>query len=73
MSLIHSVSQTLSKSPEIGVLSSLVATVFPFIETVTPILQVMGLVVGLAIGILTAAIKYKEYKKLRNDESKKHS
>ncbi len=73
MNLIHNLSQTLSKSPEIGVLSSLVATVLPFIESVTPILQFAGLAVGLAIGVLTLAIKFKEYKKLRDNESEKHS
>lgn len=57
--------QMLSKYPILGVFSSVGGSMFPLIETLSPVVQFIGMIVGVFIGIFTLAIKYKEYKNLK--------
>lgn len=50
----------LKEHPEYGLFSSVVASVQSFIETSTPVLQYVGLVLGILIGVVTLAIKLRE-------------
>ena len=53
---------TLKHHPSIGILSSGGAVAVPFIDFISPYLQFAALVVGLAIGFLTLAIKIREWR-----------
>ena len=55
---------TLSNQPEIGIVSSLGSGTIYWIGILNPILSFLTLVVGLIIGIITLAIKIKEWRKL---------
>jgi|TARA_R100001163_G_scaffold64430_2_gene58653 hypothetical protein len=57
--------QLLSKYPILGVFSSVGGSMFPLIETLSPVIQFIGMIVGVFIGILTLLIKYKEYQKVK--------
>ena len=62
---MHRMEQMLSKYPILGVFSSVGGSMFPLIETLSPVVQFIGMIVGVFIGIFTLAIKYKEYKNLK--------
>ena len=62
---MHRMEQLLSKYPILGVFSSVGGSMFPLIETLSPVVQFIGMIVGVFIGIFTLAIKYKEYKNLK--------
>lgn len=52
---------TLRNHPMIGMGSAAGGFLAPFIEAVSPVLQLVALVIGILIGALTLAIKWKEY------------
>tara|TARA_E500000331_G_C17238731_1_gene706057 strand:- start:824 stop:1009 length:186 start_codon:yes stop_codon:yes gene_type:complete len=56
--------ETLSKQPEIGIVSSLGSGTLYWTGVLNPILSFLTLFVGLIIGLITLAIKIKEWKKL---------
>ncbi len=53
----------LNKNPILGFAGSLGGAVLPFITQITPFLQFGGLLMGLAIGILTIREKIKKVNK----------
>ncbi len=55
----------LSKHPILGAFISIGGSLFPFLNTISPLVQFIGMIVGVLIGILTLAIKYKEYKNIK--------
>tara|TARA_R110002020_G_scaffold288669_2_gene504136 strand:- start:6983 stop:7165 length:183 start_codon:yes stop_codon:yes gene_type:complete len=55
--------QTLSNQPEIGIATSLGSGFLYWMNVLNPILSFCTLVVGLLIGLVTLAIKIKEWKK----------
>tara|TARA_R100000808_G_C2067093_1_gene96096 strand:+ start:473 stop:661 length:189 start_codon:yes stop_codon:yes gene_type:complete len=57
--------QLLSKYPILGVFSSIGGSMFPLIERLSPVIQFIGMIVGVFIGIFTLLIKYKEYQKVK--------
>lgn len=54
---MQKVCDILDTNPEIGVSSSLMATIFTLIESMEPILKFIGIGVGIGIGIVTFYIK----------------
>ena len=50
----------LKEYPAFGFLSTTTAALQAFIETSTPVLQFLGLLIGVAIGIITLALKVRE-------------
>lgn len=55
----------LRKHPTLGFLTSLWAFIQPFMDTLTPILQFIALVIGVGIGALTLRLKLMEYNEKR--------
>ena len=55
--------KTLSESPEIGIGTSLGSGLIYWMDILNPILSFCTLSVGLLIGLVTLAIKIKEWKK----------
>ena len=60
---ITKVGNLLENHPSIGLLATITASIQSFIETASPILQFIGLIVGVSIGIVTLLIKIKHWKK----------
>ena len=54
--------QTLSNQPEIGITTSLGSGLLYWMDVMNPILSFCTLVVGLCIGLVTLAIKVREWK-----------
>ena len=52
---------TLRNHPMIGMGSVAGGSLLPFIQALSPYLQFFGLILGLLIGLLTLAIKWKQY------------
>ena len=52
----------LSQNPEIGITATITGAVISIIDTLTPILQFIALATGVAIGLVTLAIKLKEWR-----------
>lgn len=52
----------LAHNPIVGFISTLVGFIAPFIDGIIPILQLLTLIVGLGIGVLTLEAKIKERK-----------
>lgn len=65
---MEKVEDFLRKHPTLGFVTSLWAFVQPFLNTLTPILQFVALVVGLMIGCITLRLKIMEY----NERKVKH-
>tara|TARA_Y100001963_G_scaffold63728_1_gene88739 strand:+ start:82 stop:267 length:186 start_codon:yes stop_codon:yes gene_type:complete len=55
---------TLSEQPEIGIVSSIGSGTLYWTGILNPILSFLTLLVGLIIGLITLAIKVKEWRKL---------
>jgi len=55
---------TLSEQPEIGIASSIGSGTLYWTGILNPILSFLTLLVGLIIGLITLAIKVKEWRKL---------
>jgi hypothetical protein len=58
----------LRKHPTLGFVTSLWAFMQPFLDTLTPILQFVALVIGVMIGGITLRLKIMEY----NEKKVKH-
>ncbi|MDO9187119.1 MAG: hypothetical protein Q7W13_13985 [Bacteroidia bacterium] len=58
MKLVH----LLSKEPLIGYVSSLGTSFILFIQGVFPVLQLIGVIVGIGVGVITFYGKYLEIK-----------
>ena len=54
---------TLRNHPLIGMGSAAGGSLLPFIQVLSPYLQFIGLCIGLIIGGLTLALKWREYTK----------
>ena len=52
----------LDKKPLIGALSAFSGVLIPFIESITPILQFFGVIIGLLIGVMTVIEKRRSIK-----------
>ena len=52
----------LGKHPVIGMVAPMVGSGFWSVEHLTPIVQLIGFVIGCAVGVLTIAIKCRELK-----------
>jgi len=52
----------LSKHPILGIFSSFGGCLLPLIDFLSPILQLIGMIVGVFIGIFTLLIKIKEWR-----------
>lgn len=66
--LIHSLSDTLTKKPEYGIVSSMLSISM----STTEMLQLVGVIIGLFIAVLTAILKIIELKdKLRERKKAK--
>lgn len=57
----------LSKEPLIGYVSSLGTSLILFIQGVMPVLQLIGVIVGIGVGVITMYGKYLEIKNKKND------
>lgn len=55
----------LKDHPLLGMLSSVSGVLQTLIETTTPVLQFLGLLLGVIIGLLTVAAKMRELKRPR--------
>lgn len=55
---------TLSEQPEIGIVSSIGSGTLYWTGILNPILSFLTLLVGLIIGLITLAIKVKEWRKI---------
>ena len=53
---------TLQKYPILGIISSFGGCILPYIQTLSPIIQFFGMIIGVLIGIFTLLIKIKEWK-----------
>ena len=53
---------TLRTHPIIGIGTTAGGGLVPFIEAVSPVLQITALIIGICIGGLTLALKWREYK-----------
>jgi len=51
---------TLRNHPMIGMGSAAGGSLLPFINTLSPYLQFLGLLIGILIGLFTLAIKWKQ-------------
>ena len=58
----------LSRKPGIGLLSSLGTSAISLIDDILPWCQLAGIIIGLAVGILTVIAKLLEIKKLKNHQ-----
>jgi hypothetical protein len=58
---MEKVEDFLRKHPTLGFATSLWAFVQPFMNTLTPILQFIALIIGLMIGAITLRLKIMEY------------
>ena len=56
--------ETLNNQPEIGIASSIGSGTVYWMGILNPILSFLTLIVGLFIGLITLAIKVKEWRKL---------
>jgi prepilin signal peptidase PulO-like enzyme (type II secretory pathway) len=68
--VITYVNSFLSEKPMVGMYSSFGGFIIPFIDAITPILQFLGVLVGLAVGIITFMVQMKNYRKPRNENKK---
>jgi hypothetical protein len=58
----QAVTEYLGRHPFVGASAALGGTASSFVEQIEPLLRVSGLVVGLAIGVITLMIKFREWK-----------
>lgn len=58
---MEKVEDFLRKHPTLGFVTSLWAFLQPFLDTLTPILQFIALVIGVMIGAITLRLKLMEY------------
>jgi len=70
---MEKVEDFLRKHPTLGFVTSLWAFCQPFLDTLTPILQFIALVIGVMIGAITLRLKLMEYnekkvKQMHNDK-----
>jgi hypothetical protein len=65
---MNRVEDFLRKHPTLGFVTSLWAFLQPFLDTLTPILQFVALVIGVMIGGITLRLKVMEY----NEKKVKH-
>jgi hypothetical protein len=65
---MEKVEDFLRKHPTLGFVTSLWAFLQPFLDTLTPILQFVALVIGVMIGGITLRLKVMEY----NEKKVKH-
>lgn len=56
----------LREHPELGIMSSVSGVLQTFLDTSTPILQFLGLLIGVLIGLLTLMLKIRQL--FRNTE-----
>lgn len=59
---MNSTENFLAHHPIIGFVSTLIGFIAPFIDGIIPVLQLLTLIVGLGIGLLTLEAKLKERK-----------
>lgn len=64
--------ETLSRKPIIGYVSSLGASAISFIDDIMPWCQILGVIIGLLVGVLTVIAKSLEIKKLRKSNKTKN-
>jgi hypothetical protein len=55
--------ELLKEHPALGMLTSLFASLQSFMQTSTPVLQYLGLLLGTAIGLLTLLTKIREWRR----------
>lgn len=60
----------LETRPLFGLISTGAGVSFPFIETITPILQFFGLLIGVLIGAFTLYFRIMKFINTRKDEFK---
>jgi hypothetical protein len=65
--------ELLSTRPYIGVVSPIAGALLPTVHSLIPFIQLAGLVVGLAVGILTLWIKWQEMIIKRTERRKKEA
>jgi hypothetical protein len=65
---MEKVEDFLRKHPTLGFVTSLWAFMQPFLDTLTPILQFIALIIGVMIGGITLRLKVMEY----NEKKVKH-
>jgi hypothetical protein len=70
---MNRVEDFLRKHPTLGFVTSLWAFLQPFLDTLTPILQFVALVIGVMIGGITLRLKLMEYnekkvKQIKNED-----
>lgn len=66
---MHKLNLLLREHPGLGMFSSVGGALQTLIDTSTPVLQYLALVIGIGIGILTLFIKIKE---LRGNTTRNH-
>lgn len=55
----------LGDNPEIGILGSFIAFITPFIDTISPIFQLISMALGIAIAWFTLCIQIKRWRKMK--------
>jgi len=70
---MEKVEDFLRKHPTLGFVTSLWAFLQPFLDTLTPILQFIALIIGVMIGGITLRLKVMEYnekkvKQIKNED-----
>lgn len=63
----------LSRKPIMGVISSLSASLIANMDDIIPWCQLIGIILGVAVGVLTIIAKLLEIKKLRKQNNKTES
>lgn len=61
--LAYKINHLLSDHPEIGILGSVGSFLLSLINNLTPVLQFIALIIGVAIGIVTLMIKWRDWRK----------
>lgn len=64
---MDSINKMLGDHPVLGISSSIGGSTLPFLDLLSPILSISGMIIGILIGIVTLKIKLKEWKKIKED------
>ena len=64
---MDSINKVLGDHPVLGIRTSIGGSTLPFLDLLSPILSVAGMIIGILIGIVTLKIKLKEWKKVKGN------
>lgn len=61
----------LGDNPEIGIFGSIVAFLTPFIDAISPLLQIISIIIGIGIAYVTFRIQLHRWKKIKEQDKQK--